>query len=567
MTDLSILVPSRNEMFLKHTVEDILEHIEADTEIIVVLDGAWADPLLEDHKRVTVVYHPVSVGQRAATNEAARLARGKWVMKCDAHCSFGQGFDRILLEDIQPDWTMVPLMKNLHAFDWVCTQCGHRRYQGPTKPCEKCGNEMERDILWKAKKSPNTTSMRFDRNLKFQYWGGYKKRQIGNLVDTMSLLGACWMLSKERYFALNICDEAFGSWGQQGTEVACKTWLSGGRLVCNKRTWFAHLFRTQGADFGFPYPLSGNAVKKARRYSHEQFLEGKWEGAIHPLSWLIDKFAPVPDWEQEEETENGKLGLESNSRGNHLGACVPVLDIRNSKHFSANGTTKVIVYYTDNRLDPTIMAACQRQLKRAGLPIISVSLQPLDFGQNITLDLERGPLAMFRQILAGLEACDTDIIYLAEHDILYHPSHFEFTPERDDLFYYNNNVWKVDAEDGRALFHYSNHTSQLCARRSLLLEHYQKRVAIVERDGFSRRMGFEPGTNRRKERIDDYGCDTWMSKQPNIDLRHADNLTRTRWNRNEFRNQKYTEGWTEAGSVPGWGHTAGRMAELLSEVG
>ena len=573
--DLSILIPARCEMFLKCTVEDILEHIEADTEIIVVLDGAWAVPSVEDHKRVTMVYHPVSVGQRAATNEAAQLARGQYVMKCDAHCSFGQGFDRILLEDIQPDWTMVPLMKNLHVFDWVCTKCGHRRYQGPIKPCEKCGSEMERDILWKAKKSPNTTSMRFDRNLKFQYWGGYKKRQKGDLVDTMSVLGACWMLSRERYFALNICDELFGSWGQQGTEVACKTWLSGGRLVCSKKTWFAHLFRTQGADFGFPYPLSGRAVQKARQYSKLQFLEGNWERAIHPLSWLIDKFAPVPDWGAQ-ETSNVSLETWETEKlkDPEFKAAVAALDDTYEANrqqilhkIAQQGPTKAIVYYTDNRLSPTIMAACQRQLKKAGLPIVSVSLQPLDFGQNIVLDLERGPLTMFKQILAGIEASDADVLYFCEHDCLYNPSHFDFTPERDNLFYYNNNVWKVDAETGRALFHYSNHTSQLCARRSLLLEHYRKRVAMVERDGFSRRMGYEPGTHNRKERVDDYGYETWMSERPNIDLRHGQNLTRTRWNKSEFRNRKFTKGWTEAESVPGWGCTAGQMAELLSEAG
>jgi hypothetical protein len=42
--DLSVLIPARNEMFLTQTIEDILSKIEADTEIIAVLDGQWADP-------------------------------------------------------------------------------------------------------------------------------------------------------------------------------------------------------------------------------------------------------------------------------------------------------------------------------------------------------------------------------------------------------------------------------------------------------------------------------------------------------------------------------------------
>jgi glycosyltransferase involved in cell wall biosynthesis len=530
--DLSILIPARNEMFLSRTIDDILEHMEGNTEVIAVLDGAWADPPIQDHPRVTLVYHPVSVGQRAATNEAARLSSARYVMKCDAHCAFDQGFDVKMMADMQGDWTMVPKMYNLHAFDWVCDSCGYRRYQGPTKPCAKCESDMHREMVWKPKPSPTTTAMRFDRNLKFQYWSGYKKRQKGDLVDTMSILGACFMMTRDRYWELGICDEGHGSWGQQGTEVACKTWLSGGRLVCTKKTWFAHMFRTQGGDFGFPYPMSGSAVSKARKYSKRLWLGGEWDKAIHDLDWLIGKFAPVPDWEE------------------------------------SDTLTKGMVYYTDNRLDGTIMDACQKQLALAanGRDLVTVSLKPMDFGRNITLDAERGYKTMFKQILAGLEASTADVIFLVEHDMLYHPSHFDFVPPRDDVFYYNQNRWNVDAETGKALFHYANSTSGLCAYRKLLLEHYRKRVEMVERDGFNFRMGFEPGTHGRAERVDDYKCDTWMSEHPNIDIRHKQNLTRSRWSKDQFRNQRFTKGWTEADEVPGWGRTLGRFDEVLSGV-
>ena len=197
-------------MFLARTVKDILEHAEGDTEIIVILDGVPADPPLPEHERVREICLNKSIGQRAATNLAARLSSAKYVMKCDAHCSFDQGFDVKMMADMQDDWTMVPKMYNLHAFDWIC-ECGHRHYQGPTKPCEKCGGEMQREILWHAKRSPETTAMRFDRDLKFQYWSGYKKKQAGDLVDTMSLLGACWLLTREKYWELNICDERHGT--------------------------------------------------------------------------------------------------------------------------------------------------------------------------------------------------------------------------------------------------------------------------------------------------------------------------------------------------------------------
>ena len=551
--DLSILIPARNEMFLNHTINDILEHIEGNTEVICVLDGGWPVEPIPNHPRVTLIYHPVSVGQRAATNEAARISKAKYLMKCDAHCSFDQGFDVKLMEDMQDNWTMVPMMYNLHAFDWLCQECGHRGYQGPTPDaCEECGGPVERDIIWKAKRSPETTAMRFDRDLKFQYWSKYKKQQEGDLVETMSLLGACWMLTRDKYFELDICDEEHGSWGQQGTEVACKTWLSGGQLVCSKRTWFAHMFRTQGGDFGFPYEISGKDVNRARKYSKDMWRVNspnempKWDKAIHPLSWLIEKFAPVPDWEIKESIKTTQEPIEIKK--------------------SVSEPTKAILYYTDNRLDSQIMDACQRQLEKVGLPIVSVSLLPINFGKNIVLNAERGPLTMFTQILAGLEAIDADVVFFAEHDVLYHPSHFDFAPERADIFYYNNNLWRVDVKTGKALFHYSNHTSQLCAHRDLLLEHYHKRVQMVEEHGFSRRMGYEPGTHGRSERVDDYKADTWMSEQPNIDIRHSQNLTQTRWSKDQFRNQRFTKGWTIAGDVPGWGITQDNMDSLFSEL-
>jgi len=519
MPELSILIPSRNEMFLAKTIENILENIEADTEIIAVLDGAWDEPRIPIHPRVSWIYHSQSIGQRAATNGAARLANSKYVMKCDAHCSFGPGFDRIMMEDMQDDWTMVPKMYNLHAFDWVCTDCFHRIYQGPSIPCEKCGGEMVRDILWKAKPSPETTAMRFDNTLRFQYWSAYKKKQEGNLVETMSLLGACWMVTKDKYFELNLSDELHGSWGQQGTEVACKTWLSGGKLIVNKRTWFAHMFRTQ-KDFGFPYPNPG--ISRARKFSRDLWLNNKWDKAIHPLSWLVDKFGPVPGWD----------------------------------------ISKGILYYTDNQLDPKIMEACQKQLSKAvgENRIVSVSLEKIDFGDNICLPLERGYLTMFKQILAGLEELDTDIVYLAEHDVLYHPSHFDFIPFKDKYFY-NTNVWKLRLEDGHAVrTDFCQQTSGLVADREMLLKHYRKRVELVEKNGYSRKMGFEPGTHNRAERVDDLGSQNYESKFPNIDIRHDKNLTPSRWRKDQFRNQRYTKGWQETEEVPGWG----KFGELLN---
>jgi len=526
MTDLSIVIPARNEIFLLKTIQDILEHKEGDTEIIAVFDGAWANPPIPVHKDVAIVYHSQSIGQRAACNEAVRLSRAKYVMKVDAHCAFDKSFDVKMMADMQDDWTFLPVMKNLHAFDWVCPN-GHRRYQGKSGLCTECGEPTERDVVWIAKPSPNSTSYCFDNTLHFQYFGEYKKKQVGDLVESMSIQGSCFMVTRDKWWELELCDEKHGSWGQQGTEVACKTWLSGGKVMVNRKTWYAHLFRTQGGDFSFPYPNPG--ISKARKYSRELWLNNKWDKAIHPLSWLVDKFAPVPGWD----------------------------------------VSKSVLYYTDNRLDDKILHGCQSQLKKSAKQnrIVSVSLEPIDFGDNICLPLERGYLTMFKQILAGLEELDTDIVFLAEHDVLYHPSHFDFIPPEKNKFYYNTNVWKMRLEDGHAVrTDFCQQTSGLCAYRELLLEHYRRRVELVEKNGFNRNMGFEPGTHGREERVDDYKSGNWESEFPNIDIRHDKNLTPSRWNKEQFRNQKYTKGWQEADDVLGWGVTKNRFEEFIGGI-
>jgi len=514
--DLSILVPSRNEMFLKNTVDDILKNIEGKTEVIVVLDGAWSDPPIDDDKRVTIVRLPETIGQRAATNLACQLSKAKYVMKVDAHCSFDKGFDRILMEDMQDDWTIVPVMRNLHAFDWLCPD-GHRRYQGPMGPCEECGKETTRDMKWFGKPSPQSTSYHVNDQLEFCYFNEYKAKQKGDLVETMSLQGSCFMTTRENYWERELCDASWGSWGGQGAEVALKTWLSGGSVICDKRTWYAHLFRTQGKDFGFPYSNPGNEQKRAKDKLRDTFHNNKWHKQTRNLEWLVEKFWPVPGWE---ENYIAKLKGE---------------------------TLKGLLYYTDNQLKVSTAKKCQRQLKSIGLPITSVSLKPMEgFGHNIHIEAERGYLTMFKQILAGLEAMEEDIIFMCEHDCLYHPSHFDFTPPKKDKFYYNQNWWKV-REDGFAVHWDANQVSGLCAYREHLVNHYRDRLTHVNQQGFNR--SYEPG-GRDKTKYE-----VWNSEVPYIDIRHKGTLTGNKWRGlKDFRDKSGCVNWQESTikDIPGW---------------
>ena len=307
--DLSILIPARNEEFLKRTIEDILEHAEMDTEILVGLDGAWSDPAIPQHPKVNVIYVPESIGQRAMTNQLCRLSKAKYVMKADAHVSFKQGFDREMIkafEEVGENVVIAPTMRNLWAYDWKCYKDGPRSYQDKGDVCPQCGGKMKKKMLWIAKEKPQSNSFCFDSEPHFQYFNEWKGRHDGEIVETMSLQGSCFMLTREKYWELNICAEEFGSWGSQGIEVACKFWLSGGRVLVNKRTYYAHMFRTKSGVFGFPYPQSGKQVDGAKKMAKDLFFNNKWDKQVRSLSWLVEKFDPPEKFWSKEDRQRLK---------------------------------------------------------------------------------------------------------------------------------------------------------------------------------------------------------------------------------------------------------------------
>lgn len=232
--------------------------------------------------------------------------------------------------------------------------------------------------------------------------------------------------------------------------------------------------------------------------------------------------------------------------------------------------TKGLVYYTNNTPDQNIFLACQKQLSKCmkvwGYPIYSISQKPIDFGINTVLDLESSLVSMYKQIYEGLSQCKTDVIFLIEHDVLYHPSHFDFTPQRADHFYYNRNEWRVSSVTGKAVYYLHNDTSQLVALREPLMAHIKR--AIEANTGSSHiSYGIAPprGIPPEEQKGKHYG--TYMSKVPNVDIRHTKTFTKVRMDPSEFRSERSRRGWTESDRIPGWpGKTLGRFNAWLKEV-
>jgi hypothetical protein len=394
--------------------------------------------------------------------------------------------------------------------------------------------------LWQAKPSPNSTSYCFDSVPHFQYFREFAKRPEGqgDITETMSLQGSCWMLTRNKYWELNVCDEAFGSWGSQGIEVAVKSWLSGGRVMVNKKTWYAHMFRTQGGDFGFPYPISGKDQEKAKAYARDLFFNNRWPLQKRPLSWLVEKFWPVPGW-----TEGDLKRLKNNTfRFSDKNATEKPVEAEPPTSFfekslpgiiySAGKLNKGIIYYTDNHLKLKIAAKVQSRLKKISddrdIPITASSIKNVVLGKNnVSLpNLELGKETTKRLILNGLENCDTDIVFLCANSVLYHPTHFNFTPTEKNVLYCNQNWWQVRITDGLAVHWDANQEWSLCGYRETLIRHYKgDKIKIMP----------------------------WKSDYPNVNVINENDYKKLKWNINDFRNKSTAKNFTISQEIPGWG--------------
>jgi len=226
-----------------------------------------------------------------------------------------------------------------------------------------------------------------------------KDDRIDYLIDDMMVAqGACWFMYRQRFLDLGgLDDEGHGGWGQVGVEVACKAWLSGGRHVINKKTWFSHQFR--GHMGGSPYPLKQANVDKARAHCRHLWVEGNWEQQVRPLSWLIRKFWPVPTWAEEDV-----------------------------KWLDAHCRRKAIVCINKPDTPAGVAEAARRRLIEAAgdIPIVDVDLQS---------DRPRDA-----QILAGIRSTKADTIYMAHNDVFYTPMHFATTIHTDERVVYNKTL-------------------------------------------------------------------------------------------------------------------------------
>ena len=97
-----------------------------------------------------------------------------------------------------------------------------------------------------------------------------------------------------------LSEYGYGSFAQEFQEIGNKTWLGGGAVKINKKTFYAHLHK--GRKYGRMYSQSRGELIPHINWSANYWMTNQWHQRKYDFDWLIDKFAPVPTWENYERS-------------------------------------------------------------------------------------------------------------------------------------------------------------------------------------------------------------------------------------------------------------------------
>jgi glycosyltransferase involved in cell wall biosynthesis len=259
---LSIIIPARHEKYLKRTIKDIQSKATGDFEIIVVLDGG-DDERLEG---VKYIYNPKPIGMKYAINSATEIAKGKYLMKIDAHCIVSPGFDAQLIHDHEPDWIQIP-----------------RRYKLNEEKWEPNFNEFIDYEYWIWPQKYNPPSLHG-----FRWHERAKEHSATTIDDTLTFQGSFWFMARDHWNKHDFMnDEGYNELhAQEAAYLGTATWMNGGRVVVNKNTWYCHLHSKRG------YSINNPKRDQCYAYSYKHWVLDNKEG----FTALIEKFWPLPNW-------------------------------------------------------------------------------------------------------------------------------------------------------------------------------------------------------------------------------------------------------------------------------
>jgi glycosyltransferase involved in cell wall biosynthesis len=277
---LTVIIPSKTEKFLDQTIHSVLDNATKEVEIIISLDG-YDCPRIDDPRVRYIVLPPTSeMKKRQGVNEAVKIAKGEYIMCLDAHCMVGKGFDEILAKDCEDNWIVVPRRYKLNAETWTI--------QDDQPPVDYEYYMWRYFIGGKGSHGfPEFHDYRWDEK--------QKERENVIIDDKMTMQASCWFMHKKWFVDNDIFNpKGYTGWGGEAEQICLTTWLMGGRVVVNKGTYYAHLYK--GKKWGRMYFMSSRQRDASIHYAFDFWFNNRLKNRIHNLDWLIDKFWPLPNW-------------------------------------------------------------------------------------------------------------------------------------------------------------------------------------------------------------------------------------------------------------------------------
>jgi len=279
MALVSIVIPSRQERFLNDTIKDVLANADGAIEIFPVLDGYDLPPdqrIVDERVKYITIPDNGWMQKRQGVNAAISISQGKYVMSLDAHCMVAKGFDEVLQRDCEENWVVIPRRYKLDPLTWT------------TK------NHLD-----------NTLPVDYEYWLYFEYANnGFLKpyrwdsraieRKDIMIDDTLTMQASCWFMHRSWFDERGFMNhKRYTGWGQEDVEIAMETHTNGGRMMVNKNTWYAHLYK--GHSFGRFYKSNFSQWRMTKEYGHKYWAIDRKDQLLK----VMKPFAPIPNWPEE----------------------------------------------------------------------------------------------------------------------------------------------------------------------------------------------------------------------------------------------------------------------------
>jgi len=257
---LSVIIPSYKDPLLHKTIDSLLDNAQGDIEIIAVLDGYWPKEKIRDDERVKVLHLGKNRGMRGAINAGVAISQGEFIMRTDEHCEFGKGFDVTLTSSCEPNWIVTARRYYLDPEKWEVMDIPPVDYEKLKVRDFGEGLKKFEGVVWKRRAREKKDKM---------------------VDETMAMQGSMWVMSKKWWEQTigELDTKHYGTMYQDSHEMVFKTWKAGGKLMVNKKTWFAH----KHVSFARTHHYSRSQWELGVKYAYEtwkdyyQEIKEKWE--------------------------------------------------------------------------------------------------------------------------------------------------------------------------------------------------------------------------------------------------------------------------------------------------